>query len=335
MDKQNTINIKINGKDRPLNEDKPKQDSKSQEQTETNSKPKIKAWDETAAAKDSTEDSFDWVLPENIGETKPGTKAKKEVQRGMRLPGLPKNMKTLKKSRQNVPMVQGVVLNILLAVVIGLGFGTIILKTVQSTPSDQVATEVVAPAPQKETGAAGTTGAESVEVSAISTFVVQGGAFSQQESANNVATELKGKGIEAAPVEVNGQFLLLLGTASSIEEAKALGEEYASKGADVFAKQLDLASFSVSNLSKEEREVLTIAPKLFASLSSGDQSQAKSVEEQVAKLKAIDSKKLKNEQVVAAKKHLEQGASALLAKNNTELQKENIAFLSSWQSLGK
>lgn len=328
LDKQKTITIKINGKERPHKDENPKQDHPS---NVPEPKPKIKAWNETAAAKEPIEDSFDWVLPEHVSEEdakdfKVVTKPKQE--RGFRLPGLPPN----KNRRNSTRVFPRVAVNILLAVVIGLGFGLMILKTISPDAVETVAPEVKEPAAEKPAAGGGT---ESTDLPAISTFVVQGGVYTKEENATAAAKELEGNGVNAQAVAVNGQFALLLGMAGSLEDAKAVGTELEGKVSEVFSKPLELEGFSVDGLTKDEIAVLTIAPELFANISSGDQAKADAVEGQLTKLKEVDESKLKNEEVIAAKQSLEQGATAFLSKNETEVQKESLAFLSSWQALGK
>jgi stage II sporulation protein B len=335
LDKHKTITIKINGKERPHKDDKPKSDKQTQGTNQPEAKPKIKAWNETAAAKEPADDSFDWVLPE-ISEDdgkdyQVVNKPKDTKQRGFRLPGLPQPPN--KKRRNSSPVLPRVVLNVLLAVALGLGFGMIILNTVRPDSVETVVPANTAPATDKP--AKSSNGTESVELPGLSTFVVQGGAFSSAESAKTAVTDLEGKGIDAQTVSVNGQFLLLLGMAGSLEEAKSVGTEFASKGAEVFSKPLELGGFSVDGLTKEESSVLTVAPELFANLSGGDYANAAAVEDQLAKLKEVDEAKISNKNVSAVKKNLEQGAAAFLAKDNAGVQKESLAFLASWQVLGK
>ncbi|WP_404329424.1 SPOR domain-containing protein [Mesobacillus maritimus] len=341
MDKHKTITIKINGKERSHKDEKPKSEKQAQASTGSEAKPKIKAWNETAAAKESAEDSFDWVLPELSEEDekdfKVVPKSKENKQRGFRLPGLPQPPN--KNRRNSSPIFSRIALNVLLAVALGLGFGMIILNTVKPDTLETVVPANTAPAKDKPSeGGSGTgtgTGSESLELPALSTFVVQGGVFSSKDSANTAVKELEGKGINAQAVAVNGQYALLLGMASSLEDAKAVGTDLESKGAEVFSKPLELGGFSMEGLTKEESGVLKIAPELFATLSGGDFSNPAAVEGQLANLKKIDKAKIGNKEIMAAKEHLEQGATAFLAKDNAGVQKESLAFLASWQSLGK
>lgn len=328
LDKHKTITIKINGEKRPHKDENLKQDHQS---TVSEAKPKIKAWNETAAAKEPIEDSFDWVLPENGSEE--GAKdfqvvTKPKQQRGFRLPGLPPN----KNRRNSTRVFPRVAVNVLLAVVIGLGFGLMILKTINPDAVETVAPAVKEPAADQPAAGGGT---ESAELPAISTFVVQGGVYSSEQNATAAAKELVGNGVNAQAISVNGNFALLLGVTGSLEEAKAVGTELQGRVAEVFSKPLELEGFSVEGLTKEEISVLTIAPELFAVLSSGDQAKVDAVEEQLAKLKAVDESKLKNKDVIAAKQSLEQGAIAFLDNNQNVVQKESLAFLGSWQALGK
>ena len=340
LDKHKTITIKINGKDRPHKDGERKKEAKviKEEKQDKGAqavpKTKIRAWNETAAAKEPVEDSFDWILPETVKDTevtgnKSVLKPKPAKQRGLRLPGLPTNNK---KARKHSPIIPGVALNVFLAVAVGLGFGMIILNTVKSDQVQTAEQGVTPPTEEKDQPA--TAGTEIAELPAISTFIVQGGVFSTKESANTEVKALEGKGIYATAVPLDGKFALLLATASSIEEAKAAGVELESKGAKVFAKPLEFAGFAVEGLTKEESSVLKLAPELFANLSSGN-GNADTISSQLNQLKEVDEKKINNKEVLAVKKSLESGATAFQGGNKAELEKANLAFLAAWQSLGK
>ncbi|SEM33101.1 stage II sporulation protein B [Mesobacillus persicus] len=340
MDKHKMITIKINGKDRPHKDVERKKEVKVIKEDNQDKgaqvvpKTKIRAWNETAAAKEPVEDSFDWILPETVKDTevtgnKSVLKPKPAKQRGLRLPGLPTNTK---KSRKHSPIIPGVALNIFLAVAVGLGFGMIILNIVKSDQVQTAEQSVTPPAEEKDQHA--TAGTQVAELPAISTFVVQGGVFSTKDSADTAAKGLGGQGIFAAAVPVDGKFALLLATAGSIEEAKAAGDELESKGAEVFAKPLELAGFSVAGLTTEESSVLKLAPELFANLSSGN-GNADTISAQLNQLKEIDEKKINNKEVLSAKKSLESAATAFQSSDKTTLEKANLAFLAAWQSLGK
>jgi stage II sporulation protein B len=339
LDKQKTITIKINGKDRPYKKDGADQD-KAKEQGEDVFRPKVSSWKEMAASKEPAEESFEWILPdpvEKIEAKQQGvSKApKKPKQLGVRLPAINKGGKFN-------GVLPRVFLTILVAVVLGSGFGLIVLKTIKSGPAEEAAPLVKQPAQTAETPAG--TGGASVELPAISTFVVQGGAWSTSELAEAAVKDLEGKGFNAVAVPSNDKFAVLLAAAGSLDEAKTMGSELESKGAEVYSRAHEIPAGSLASLTKEESEVLKLAPALFQALVSGsaDDDGIKKAQDQLSILQSINQKNINNKDIVAVKKHLEQGTSAFLAYQTSKsendrntLQQENLAFLASWQALGK
>ncbi|KKK33060.1 hypothetical protein WQ57_24240 [Mesobacillus campisalis] len=339
MDKQRSITIKINGKDRPYKKDQADQDKNAKNHAEDVSKPKITSWNELAASKEPAEEVFEWILPEPSEKEEasqyPVSKApKKPKQTGVRLPAINKGGKFN-------GVLPRVVMTILVAVVLGVGFGLIVLNTVRSGPVQEASSVVKQPAQTAKPPAGASTA--SVELPAISAFVVQGGVWSTPESAEASVKDLEGKGFNAISVPSNGKYAVLLAAAGSLDEAKAIGSELQSRGAEVYSRAHEIPPGSIDNLSKEESEVLKLAPELFQTLvrSTGDADAIKKAEDQLKLLQAAQENNINNKDILAVKKHLEQGASAFLAyqtskseNDRNKLQKENLAFLASWPSLG-
>lgn len=68
----------------------------------------------------------------------------------------------------------------------------------------------------------------------VTVALIQGGVFSTAEAAEKA----KLKNIPATVIPSEGQFLLLLGAASTVEEAKELAESIEKKGIEVYVKEL-------------------------------------------------------------------------------------------------
>lgn len=337
MDKQKTITIKINGKDRSYKQGEAKHDENKKEKG--TDKLKVTAWNETAATQESTEDQFDWVLPDPIVDE--GNKGKKTSKSGnskaFRLPSINKSTNKNKSSKSS-GMFPRIFLNVSLAIVVGLGFGLIILNTVTSKSEEGGRPTTTNPATETPSNSNDHTGTQSVELPVLSTFVVQGGVFTTKESAQTAIQSLEAKGIPAQEVTSNGSFAILLGTAGTLEEVKKIAADFKNKGAEVFPKPYDVPAASIAGVTKEESIVLTAAPELFQLLSAGNTSDGdavNNVKAQLTELDKIDDSKISNKQVAAVKQHLETGANAFLGKQSSELQAETLAFLAAWQSLGK
>lgn len=324
MDKQKPITIKINGKERTFSQT----DDETGKEEQNPQEIKVSAWNETAAGEESADDRFDWILPDPSYEDK-STKLKKKAlpefkkKRGFRLPPMGKT-----KHSGNFPRI---ILNISLAVLVGVGFGLIILNTVTSAPSEN---EPASVAGTNETPP-GDVAAVSEKLPPISTFIVQGGVFSAKAFAQEAKQSLAAKGIHGEAVANNGQFLLVLATAGSLEEAKTAAAALEQKGVEVFAKPLELPGTTIQGATTEETEVLAAVPELLQIFSAVNSNDTSKVETKQAQLAKIDDSKLSNEQVIKIKSHLEKGAAAYLANNQQEAQKEALAILAAWQAVGQ
>ncbi|MCI2255578.1 hypothetical protein L2D08_14490 [Domibacillus sp. PGB-M46] len=74
------------------------------------------------------------------------------------------------------------------------------------------------------------------DVKDVTVALIQGGIFSTAEAAEKA----KPKNVPTAVIPSEGQFLLLLGAASTMEEAKELAEPIEQKGMEVYVKELSI-----------------------------------------------------------------------------------------------
>ncbi|WP_010678292.1 hypothetical protein [Bacillus timonensis] len=131
MDKHNRISIKINGKE-------PKVKSEGKETTKfvETEKPLIGIEnDEVAAAQEEEEDDFSWVLPDESLKNKP--LKEKEIPiipiEDLRQTKGPSKIPKLSKKNSGIQLfsVKQFVGSLVLAIVLGVGFGFMILKVVE------------------------------------------------------------------------------------------------------------------------------------------------------------------------------------------------------------
>ncbi|MBM4762440.1 SPOR domain-containing protein [Bacillus sp. B15-48] len=333
MDKQKTITIKINGQERSNMHDKAEIESSPQKGNESTSAPKITAWNETAASKESADDHFDWVLPDPTAVDENNKKISSKPQ-DAKVKQKPFRLPAIKKMGNQPPFLTRILLNVALAVVVGLGFGLIILNTVTSKPQEGVQPNITPPSSEVPANSDTATG----ELAASSTFVVQGGVFSTKEAADRGVESLAGKGIHAQSVPSNGNYALLLATAPTLEDAKTVAAELESKGAEVFAKPYELPEKNLQNINAQESGVLTNAAELFTLLSAGisaNSDSASKVETHLAQLETIAESSLENNEILALKAGLESGAKAFLANNHEGLQTANLSVIAVWQMIGE
>ncbi|GAM12062.1 SPOR domain-containing protein [Mesobacillus selenatarsenatis] len=373
MDKQGkTITIKINGKDRPVHADKKMQDNgskKKPKQEEPFEKPKYykeksnsyqitevpkdrskvysldndAVLNETAAAQEHTEESFDWILPDPVEE---------EIIKEYKI--APKQEKKPKKksigisvwntkSKKNNRLYTTIIMNVLFAVLLGTAFGVTFLKFLPSEP-DTAAPAVAQPTPgQAEEKPAG--GKESIELTSIPTFVVQNGVFTTEAAAKERVNLLAGQGVTAELFPVNGQFAVYLGTAGSIEAAKQQAEALKAKGVEVFAKPFEIAGGTAAGLTAAESEFLKQAPEIHSILMSGAAAgpeEVQKAEKYQNMISKIEDKSVKDKTVLKAKASMERAGAAFInyqkskdANQLAEMEISLLAFLSAYQSIGK
>ncbi len=374
MDKQGkTITIKINGKDRPIQADKKMQGNgikKKHKQEGPNSNgpfdqkksssypindsrgDRIKVYplendtalNESAAAQEQTEESFDWILPdpideETIKEYKIAPKqAKKQKKKGIGI-----SVWNSKSKRSN-RLYTTIIMNVLFAVLLGTAFGVTFLKFLPAEP-DTAAPAVAQPkAGQAEEKPAG--GKESLELKSIQTFIVQNGIFTTEAAAKERVNLLAGQGVTADLFQVNGQFAVYLSTAGSIEAAKKQAEALKAKGVEeVYAKPFEIAGGTASGLTTAESDFLRQAPEIYAILMNGSAAAPEEVEKAENyqnMLTKIEDKSVADKTVLKAKASMERAGAAFISYQKTkdanqlsEMEKSLLPFLSAYQTIGK
>ncbi|WP_456273879.1 hypothetical protein [Bacillus sp. AK031] len=187
--------------------------------------------EESAAAEESAEeDSFDWVLPDE----EPVPKEFKKINYVQKKKG-----KRQFGSRQLTPGISRLIYTLVGAIAVSLVFGLIILNVItegeQSAPAIQL---------QEEEAAGAGTGTEAVKgavtIESFNASVVQGGAFSTEESAKATQASLQGKGIPTVILAMDSNQYLFLATSGDLEGAKSLGEKLAAEDIKVYAKDIVL-----------------------------------------------------------------------------------------------
>ena len=373
MDKQGkTITIKINGKDRPIQADKKMQGNgirKKHKQEGPNSNgpfdqkksssypindsrgDRIKVYplendtalNESAAAQEQTEESFDWILPDPIDEEiikeyKIAPKqAKKQKKKGIGI-----SVWNTKSKRSN-RLYTTIIMNVLFAVLLGTAFGVTFLKFLPSEPDTAAPAATQPKAGQAAEKPAG--GKESLELKSIQTFIVQNGIFTTEAAAKDRVNLLAGQGVTAELFPVNDQFAVYLGTAGSIEAAKQQSEALKAKGVEVFAKPFEIAGGTAAGLTAAELDFLQQAPEIYTILMNGSAAapeEVKKVENYQNMLTKIEDKSVGDKTVLKAKASMERAGAAFIGFQKTkdanqlaEMEKSLLAFLSAYQTIGK
>jgi stage II sporulation protein B len=308
-----TITIKINGNERDYNETSKMEEMEPtlvneivEPQPETQPHPiestRVDSFSEVAASQEAIDESFDWILPElqddndEIDEyiiaKKPQVNKKKSSIGSLK--------KTLQK--QNTGPVKSLFVSILLAILIGTSFGFIVLKLVISDSQIKVETPLATVPEETAKGNEQSAGeAKQLALEPIDTYIIQGGVFSSVDSAKVEEQKVKQMGIPTQIIEGNGQAILVLGIADSIENAKSIATGYKDKGIDVFAKPYSIPGKEIqdltaveANLLKESKDFYNALASLMASGMFSEQLDKAAITELKNFVGSIDRQEIKN-----------------------------------------
>jgi stage II sporulation protein B len=352
--KGNTIKIKLNGETKSF-EEEPK---KFNRELNIELIPRVVEIDseklendvflETAAAQESADESFDWIIPESseheIEEfTFAGNKKNKK-------PSLPKissfSTNPKKKKDRNFG---SIIISATFAILIGTTIGFVMLKLVTTGPAVKSGTDTTTPTLVNETPTTTVDNkSNAITLDQLTTYVIQGGVFSSKDGAKETSTETTSKGVPTKLVEISGKQYLFLGVADSIETAKSLGNQYKAEGVgDVFAKPLLLDQKEISGLTDKDKTFIKNVPAIYQTLTLAtstaqlnnelSEESAKTITSLEKQLTAIG---LKNEKVKTIKTELTATVEKVKAyqksqstKSLRQAQQHLLNFLAAYYSL--
>ncbi|WP_462412379.1 SPOR domain-containing protein [Neobacillus sp. Marseille-QA0830] len=340
--KGNTITVKINGDPKPFQETPKKQEP------EANPTPKLKVIKtgaseaeqevilETAAAQETAEESFDWIIPESSDQNfeEIPAKSEKTIKSGSKLanPFTP----YFKKNRRPIGSIVTVAF---FAILIGTTIGLFMLKLVIVESDDKPVTGTITEEEEKASGTTDTEDKTSATIKEIATYLVQGGIFTSTDSAKDVAAQLKSKGIPAQILEMEGKQYIFLGAGDSLEAAKTLGGQYKADGVkDAFAKPLTIKEKTVSDITESDKEFLESVPAIYQTLT---QAITNPSEESLGKAEqSLKTSGLKNEKVQKLKTELSNAHENIQSyqkskdkKKLNEAQQNLLDFLAQYYSM--
>lgn len=361
MDKPNrgnTIKIKLNGEPQTFSEEPIKKEQESSKDSLTRVFPIEEVeedfndqdvFSETAAAKESMDESFDWIIPES---------AENDIQE-YKIVGSQNSKKGEKKksvsfttfsNKRNGGMLKSILVTAVFAILIGTSFGALMLKLVISDNSKPVVTEPEVVGTGTEKGSENSDGkTTSIVLGAQTAFIVQGGAFSSKDAASEAANEAKGKGAPAQTLKMNEKEFMFLGVADSIETAKQMESYYEGNGfEDVLPKQIPVAEKTVSDLNETEKSFLEAAPAIFqqlskvtskaivsGSISAEGSKEVTSLGDKLQTSKEMDNEKVKNlnSELFSALEKVKAFQEKKNKDSLVEAQQHLLNFLSTYYSL--
>ncbi|WP_078545330.1 SPOR domain-containing protein [Litchfieldia alkalitelluris] len=304
MDKgNNRISIKINGQERSMEENSTEDYKQKKDSSHSNDdvlQPFIYKKEMAAAKEEEDNDEFSWVLPDEDSESSnssnvvqiedvrnkskkpnPYFKSKSSLPKGKRLHG------------NNNSYLKTLLVSILLAVVVGLGLGTMILNFISDTESassnpETPSTPIVAtPAGEDDQGKGTETKTGSLDLAPIQAAVVQEGKYGNKDSASGLAKDMRALGIPSASVEMDGFYYVFVGIGSSKASVDELDKIFEDKaGKESFHKDIEISGGSFSNVTEQDAiyikgsqtlfsQLLSISSNSFASSSISDDEWSK------------------------------------------------------------
>lgn len=308
MDKQNRISIKINGK-----EPKVKAEEKDTTKFVETEEPLTRVEnEEVAAAQEEEEDDFSWVLPDENLKNQPSKEREIPVIpiEDLRHSKGPSKIPYLPKKNRGIQLfsVKQFTISLVLAVVLGIGFGFMILKVVEDVNAgsaeaenpSQVTDNNSTPADNPKDKPASSQVA--IELEALSTGIVQGGKFSTAESANSVVNDITNKGFAATSIEMDGAFYVIAGIAAEQGSVGGIKAKYAEAFPEFFSKTFETPGGSYTNAGKTDSEAIKVSLPVFkelltlSSLAFGtggiDDGQWENLSKQIAAVKEIKTDNL-------------------------------------------
>lgn len=279
MDKTKQISIKINGKQQKVPEEQPEIEPYIKVKGKKSQTYTIVENEEVAAAREEEEDDFTWVLPDES--------VKKDSTPDFEIPVIPIEDLRKPKGSSKIPhfpkkskgsgiqvfTFKQFLVSILLAVVVGTGFGIMILKVVSDVNAGPEGVQTP-PTTSEETPAPGSNGKEepaatdvvSVQLEPLSTGVIQGGKFSTLDSADTVVSQVKSSGYAASTVEQDGSFFVFMGIGADQQSIAGIKAEYENTEFEYFEKAFVNEGGSFTNAAKPDSEAITASLSLFKGL---------------------------------------------------------------------
>ncbi|MFD0047844.1 SPOR domain-containing protein [Actinomycetes bacterium NPDC127524] len=289
---------------------------------------------EIAAAAEKTEDSFEWILPEDYENHDEFTTGK--TQEGKALI-LSHHNKSGGKTKRNF-MMKAPLVSIICAVLCGSLLGFIVLKMITANQG----AKSIQPAIQGT--AVPVSGKASAALPELKAYLVQGGIFSSEAAAKGIQQRVAQKQIPSEIFKRKDGYYLFLGTAESLDESKKLALFIKSYGADVFWKEVDIKQGSKkmdSTSAASLKEMVSLYHLLSGSSSKnllGDKSAANSetwakktaAVKNLAKNPATDEMK---SDVLSAAELLKQYETSRQTSQLLQAQGKLLSFLAGYQKI--
>lgn len=312
MDEQTSqkIVIKINGKKSEIEEknlvEKEKENIKISSWDE-----KVKAEKELAASNEQRngEQEFPWVLPDDPKVVIPIKKDKKKI---MKIKNYP--------SSNIISLYKKIFLTIILAIIIGIGFGMFaihLLSKDSSVPAQsklQDETKIVEKTSSNESVNSNQTTSFSIPL-----YVIQNGKFTNKNGAETSVLTIRERGLPAEIFEVDGAYYVFIGVANNQSDAETLKQLLEEKQIETYDKPIEVKLSSQNPQDSKEiiEKLVKVSSAFINNPSSIDQKD----------INDLKNRNLTNENA-SLKSAIEQlGKSSITQKQLWEVQQIILKYL--------
>ncbi|WP_144526603.1 hypothetical protein [Peribacillus simplex] len=315
------VTIKINGEEKVFPDKKiESQEAASKEQEQ---------------GQEHTDESFEWILPEDSNENKivlvpspPKKKMPKFIGFGT----------SSLKSSDNRP-IKTFMIAVICAVFFGSILGLIAVKTITKEKAEVSSVETPIPT---EATVEDKKAAVTEPGNQLKTFLVQGGVFSSEDAARQIQKNIIEKQVPAEIFKLEDSYYLFLGTAESLAASKELALFLKSYDVDVYWKEIN---FEAAGTSQEDEKTLDKMKAIYASLAETSATKLRGkggmVNEETLKKNMDELKTVKlspefskmNDDLTAAAKSIDEYGTSKNEEKLFQAQESLLDFLLNFQNI--
>jgi stage II sporulation protein B len=277
------IVIKFNGKNQEI--------SHADQKESLDSDLKVSSWEEkvkmekevaaTSEKKSEEDEDFPWVLPEDPKVVIP---RKDEKMKKI------KKLTTSYSFSASSPSLKKNILTIILAIIVGIGFGTFALHLLSKDTAKS--NHIVLEESENEKTIENNQAVNIEESSlTIPIYIIQVGKYSNRSGAEAVASEIKKKGYPSVIIEADGAFFVFSGLAHTKEQIKALKHIFLQENIETYDKEISI-KLSAKNADETKRmieKLIAYSASMMTGTQSFPQQDREKLNETAKQMENLDS----------------------------------------------
>lgn len=230
---------------------------------------------------------------------------------------------------------KSIIIAVITALLVGLILGIILLKVFANMDNGLAHQSTNNPVVNLDTTTKETPEDSSNEVNlpAVQASIVQGGVFTEESNAQELAVDYEDSGVASMIWEKDDQYYVITGLSSSVEMANQLAKQQEEQGVEVYVKEWDSGEIEVSLTSEEEEWLTSFHQLLTESMDIVTAGEQVAADDWVALMEQETSESDKiptfKEQVEPWIKQIEEGAVSTNQLELLNLWYEWVAFFES------